>query len=209
MATEPGSLLMQDKCPRNYSPVPSVPFENTNKAFLHHSSFKNSISLKPRLQKHGAHTLNTFASTHRHEALLSWFARANSPSYRPSLNPMFHTDSSSFRAGTLAPPVSGIHHCLQKWQEAQRRQELKSLDTLLSLTKIQSTDTYKSVNLSWLLVLKSMPAYCSSQLCASAHRHAKALLWNANQHFTGMRSRQAQSGCRQTSAAKARKEQIC
>lgn len=44
---------------------------------------------------------------------LSWSARVKSPSYSPSLNAMPHTEIRSFRAGTLAPPVSGIHHCLQ------------------------------------------------------------------------------------------------
>lgn len=46
--------------------------------------------------------------------LLSWSAKLKSPSYRPSLKAIPQTVSRSFRAGTFAPPVSGIHHCLQE-----------------------------------------------------------------------------------------------
>lgn len=45
--------------------------------------------------------------------LLSWSAKVKSPSYRPSLKAIPHTEIKSFRAGMLAPPVSGIHHCLE------------------------------------------------------------------------------------------------
>lgn len=43
---------------------------------------------------------------------LSWLAMVKSPSYSPSLKAIFQTESRSLRAGILAPPVSGIHHCL-------------------------------------------------------------------------------------------------
>lgn len=48
--------------------------------------------------------------------LLSWSAKLKSPSYRPSLKAIPQTVSRSFRAGTFAPPVSGIHHCLQEME---------------------------------------------------------------------------------------------
>lgn len=51
------------------------------------------------------------------EHLLSWFAIEKSPSYRPSLNAIPQTEIRSFSAGILAPPVSGIHHCLQQNKE--------------------------------------------------------------------------------------------
>lgn len=71
----------------------------------------------------------------KHKTLLSWFAKVKSPSYRPSLNAMFQTESSSFRAGTLAPPVSGIHHCL--WQGQGLREALEaSHKPIISCEKI-------------------------------------------------------------------------
>uniref|UniRef100_A0A0F8BZU6 Integrin alpha-11 n=1 Tax=Larimichthys crocea TaxID=215358 RepID=A0A0F8BZU6_LARCR len=95
---------------------------------------RRRVVVSARLENQGenAYGANIHISTSSNLLFSSLIVKVKSPSYSPSLKAIPHTEIRSFRAGTLAPPVSGIHHCLQ---DAHRHKEMKTR-TKLNQTKV-------------------------------------------------------------------------
>ncbi len=67
---------------------------------------------------------------------LSWSPMVKSPSKTSSLKATLHGASRSFSAGMLAPPVSGIHHCLVTKETLSGQSHVIGLTVFLNPTHI-------------------------------------------------------------------------